>query len=386
MNLKCNCQYCLDDKYHIDINSFNEKRACGVSGLLRVKNDAEFLAESIDSCIGALDELIIVYNGCTDESPNIIKKKAEEYGGKIKYYEYEPIVYANNLSEEEYEFIRSQPADSPHLLANYYNYGLSKVNYMFVMKIDADQIYFTDELQQLCDAYRCKFRTFINPWKLLCFVYFYINLLVYKKIGIALPFKGHYLFRKYRETLLLLVRDFKIPVYLSGYNMFCKDKLWYVSLGKKNDGRINILPPYNGVTDHSIFCLSSHTYFAPIEIQEYARLNFHKRSVIEILCGLKVALPYGFMWMHLNGMRRNIYHQQIENFVDESNRFLLLGDFLEKKFDDVNCTSDQNILSPQSRLLYSVLHDGTEYEKIERHVEEYYISIDCGLIYLKKKI
>lgn len=386
MNLKCNCQYCLDDKYHIDINSFNEKRACGVSGLLRVKNDAEFLAESIDSCIGALDELIIVYNGCTDESPNIIKKKAEEYGGKIKYYEYEPIVYANNLSEEEYEFIRSQPADSPHLLANYYNYGLSKVNYMFVMKIDADQIYFTDELQQLCDAYRCKFRTFINPWKLLCFVYFYINLLVYKKIGIALPFKGHYLFRKYRETLLLLVRDFKIPVYLSGYNMFYKDKLWYVSLGKKNDGRINILPPYNGVTDHSIFYLSSRTYFAPVEMKEYAGLNSHKRSVIEVLCGVKVAFPYGFIWMHLNGMRQCIYEQQVTNWVDYRSRFMLFHDFVETKFKDVKCTIDSTIISRQSRLLYSVLHDVIEYEGIEKKVIKYYITTSGGMVYLKKEI
>lgn len=51
--------------------------------LLRVKNDAEFLAESIDSCIGALDELIIVYNGCTDESPNIIKKKRKSMEVKL---------------------------------------------------------------------------------------------------------------------------------------------------------------------------------------------------------------------------------------------------------------------------------------------------------------
>lgn len=154
MEVKCTCQFCLSSQYSVDIASFSQKRRCGVSGILRVKNDAEFLADSIESCIEALDELIIVYNDCTDQSPEIIKIKAKQYCNKIKYYEYKPKIYSNNLSEEEYKFIKSQPEDSPHLLANYYNFALSKVTYEFVMKIDADQIYLTSELKLLCDAYR----------------------------------------------------------------------------------------------------------------------------------------------------------------------------------------------------------------------------------------
>lgn len=385
-SMSCSCQYCSEkQQYHVNIAAFQNKRLNGISGILRVKNDAEFLAEAIDSCIGALDELIIVYNDCSDESPQIIKEKALQYS-KIKCYEYKPKVYANNLSEEEYEFIKAQPADSPHLLANYYNYALSKVNYKYVMKIDADQIYFSDELQLLCDAYRNEHKLFINPYKLLCFVYFYINLLIYKKSGFALPYKSSYLFQRYREVLLLLVRNFKIPVYLSGYNMFYKDDLWYVSLGKKNDGKINILPPYNGVTDHSVFALSAHTYFAPIEMQEYARLNFHKRSVIEVLCGVNWAFPYGFMWMHLNGIRRNIYQQQMNNFMVHHDRFLLFNDFVEKKFKDVNCTLDLAILPLQSRLLYSALHDVSDYKKIEKNVATYFVETVDEVTYLKKRI
>lgn len=49
----------------------------GVSGIMRVKNDAEFIEECIDSCIDALDELIIVHNGCTDNSPLLIEKNAD---------------------------------------------------------------------------------------------------------------------------------------------------------------------------------------------------------------------------------------------------------------------------------------------------------------------
>ena len=47
----------------------NKNLKNGISGLMRVKNDAELIEASINSCIDALDELIIVYNDCTDDTP-----------------------------------------------------------------------------------------------------------------------------------------------------------------------------------------------------------------------------------------------------------------------------------------------------------------------------
>lgn len=49
-----------------------ENPAIGVSGLMRVKNEAEFIALSVESCIDALDELIIVFQDCQDNTPQII--------------------------------------------------------------------------------------------------------------------------------------------------------------------------------------------------------------------------------------------------------------------------------------------------------------------------
>ena len=43
--------------YSVEISSFDRVKPVGVSGLLRIKNDADFVAESIDSCIEALNEL-----------------------------------------------------------------------------------------------------------------------------------------------------------------------------------------------------------------------------------------------------------------------------------------------------------------------------------------
>lgn len=54
-----------------------------VSGILRCKNDGMFIERCIESCIDALDELIIVYNDCSDNSEAEIKKMAVKYPDKI---------------------------------------------------------------------------------------------------------------------------------------------------------------------------------------------------------------------------------------------------------------------------------------------------------------
>ena len=75
----------------------SEHERIGVSGIMRVKNDAQFVQQSIDSCIDALDELIIVYNDCTDNSAALILEKQSQYPDKIKVYEYKYKVYSNAL-------------------------------------------------------------------------------------------------------------------------------------------------------------------------------------------------------------------------------------------------------------------------------------------------
>lgn len=63
----------MEDNYAImKLKNNNKKLKVGVSGILRVKNDADFLDECINSCIDTLDELIIVYNDCSDNTPDII--------------------------------------------------------------------------------------------------------------------------------------------------------------------------------------------------------------------------------------------------------------------------------------------------------------------------
>ena len=44
----------------------------GLAGIMRVKNEAGFIEQCVTSCIDALDELIIVYNDCTDDTADIL--------------------------------------------------------------------------------------------------------------------------------------------------------------------------------------------------------------------------------------------------------------------------------------------------------------------------
>ena len=137
-------------------------RPNGVSGIMRVKNDAEFIVPCIESCIEALDELIIVYGECDDDSPIIIDKMQRKYPDKIHVYHYDHKIFAWNLTQEEINGIFSKSIPIENTLAGYYNFSLSKCKYKFAMKIDADQIYFTKRLKVITDAYKAQSKYYPN--------------------------------------------------------------------------------------------------------------------------------------------------------------------------------------------------------------------------------
>ena len=149
---------------------------------------------------------------------------------------------------------------------------------------------------------------------------------------------------------------------------------------------LNILPPYNGVTDHTIFRLTSKTYFSPYEDKMYGCLNSQSFTLIETLNGLKTVLPFGFMWIHLNGMRRNIVQSQMVNFKQYTAYYLYIEDFIKTKFEKLNVSKDEVIFQRQNRLMYSVFHNASLNENLEiiDFVDNYYIT-KGDMFYLKQK-
>ena len=312
--MKCNCQYCQNEKYDssdffVDMSFLAKERPIGVSGLLRVKNEEDFLSQCIDSCIDALDELVIAYQPSDDNTPQIIEAKRQQYPNKIKVYFYQPKVLSHNLTHEEFEYAQSLPNSSIHLLSNYYNYTLSKATYRYVVKIDADQIYFPEKLQTICDAYRNQQPQRITLFERAAYwsVFFYNKLSAHFPRLFPLSLWIHSLPKKvvstYEQYALKNIGNHKKMLVVSGINLFHDSLGWSVCLG----GYKNVLPPFNGVGDTLFFELSPETYFIPFKLPHAGADGRYAFSYIEILKKPTQRMLYGgFIWYHLAALRSQL--------------------------------------------------------------------------------
>ncbi|WP_293713725.1 hypothetical protein [uncultured Parabacteroides sp.] len=296
--IKCTCSICEkrnynSEDYYVDMSFLTKDRPVGISGLLRVRNDAEFLSDCIDSCIDALDELIICYQDCEDNAPEIIWKKQQQYPQKIKVYYYAPPVLCWGLTEEESKFAFSLPDTSIHKLCNYYNYTLSKATYRYAMKIDTDQIYFTNKLKRYCDAYRKESKLSMSIGDYLGKYYNIIYRCIMTKYTFLfpldffsqIPMVRRWIMKTYENYLIKEITNNKYALSLSGINMEYKDGKWRV---------LNRLP-FNGTNDHLIFCITKDTYY--ITFDGYS-------APIEKMCYYNRLLSGGWFWYHLQAMRK----------------------------------------------------------------------------------
>jgi glycosyltransferase involved in cell wall biosynthesis len=125
----------------------SEKREPGVSGILRVKNGEDFLQLCVESIIDQIDELICVYNDCTDNTENILIELEKKYSKKVKVFHYLPKVYPSNKK------IYAKITDSdPRGMAMYYNFALSKTTKKYVMKFDDDMLMLPNAIEMLLKA------------------------------------------------------------------------------------------------------------------------------------------------------------------------------------------------------------------------------------------
>ena len=341
----------------MDIINENKILKKGVSGIMRVKNDAEFIEACIDSCIEALDELIIVYNDCIDSTPELIEKKRLQYPNKIKIYEYKHKVYGVNLTKEEYEYVNNLPLDSPNLLCNYYNYALSKVNYSYAMKIDADQIYYTKELKKWCDICRLDYkpsRDVKYMIGLFAQIYFMIYRFICFRLDKKIPFLPKFLMQSIKSCYFEYAKyEFAVGnacLSLSGVNVF-KDSEWCVSLGHKND-IINIMPPFNGEGDHLIFKVSNDTFYIKYDMPYYNKLRSCNYSLIEEFKHPYKVLCVGFCWFHLNAMREMCRDKVkiVKSLCPQS--FIELSKFYKLNFRDIQDIMGNEMITPRQCVIF----------------------------------
>ncbi len=113
----------------IHFSIFNRnKYKNGLSGMLRVYNECEYIDKCINSCIDALDELIVYDNGSSDGTYEKLIELSKK-NSKIKVFQY---------TNREGWYIKKLCQKT-----------LNKTTYKYVMKIDSDQIYRTDYLNDI---------------------------------------------------------------------------------------------------------------------------------------------------------------------------------------------------------------------------------------------
>ena len=125
------------------------ERLPGVSGFTRTRNGADFIEATIRMHIDALDELVVVYNQCTDATPDILARLARDYAPKLKVYHYTDRVYPPGSAEHE-----KAPPDSPHSVVNYSNFALSRTTRAIVTKVDDDHLAMPGRMKSLADQAR----------------------------------------------------------------------------------------------------------------------------------------------------------------------------------------------------------------------------------------
>ena len=340
----------------------------GLSGLMRVKDDALTLEASIDSCIDGLDELIITYNDCTDKSAEIIEKKRLEYPDKIKVYPYPYHVYAIRMSKEEYDYALSLPDDSPHLLSSYYNNALSKVNYKYVVKIDADQIYFTERLKYFRKLIKHEGKFSDISMRIGHFIWdkFWVNRdqpANYEKNTIrywAKMFLYRFFKKAYYQYIFSMLKSNQAFISLSGINMFKSDNIWYITLCCKNT---NYIVPYNGEGDHLIFEATEETYYLPwydwvISLDDNTKFNLIERFVFP---DRNICLA-GLIWVHLKWMRPARHVERLRSLTEGNDKIVKIDEFFSWEYNKMLAEIDEGLDSENKKIYFSFVHDFDRYD------------------------
>jgi glycosyltransferase involved in cell wall biosynthesis len=111
----------------------------GVSAMVRVRNEEEFLYPAVKSIADLVEEVVIIDNRSSDGTADIIAKLREEYPHKVVAAEY-PFEIRKVGAESIALAATRRGRRSPHLSANYYNWCLRRCSRPYILKWDGDMI------------------------------------------------------------------------------------------------------------------------------------------------------------------------------------------------------------------------------------------------------
>jgi len=284
-----------------------EHKPYGVSGIIRCYNCESTVSACIDSCVTAVNELLLIYQDSSDSTFDIIKDKTHKYPGKIRLIPYPHFVFPLDLTEEQFKSAYNQPEGSPHLFSNLTNYGIEQCRFSHFILLDSDQIYFTAKLLSFCNAYRSTIKTEISEIDR-------ENALAYFKPHNKNISVNRQRWNTHINHLLKLITNEKISVALSGINIYGFLNNWYICTGDESNP--TIFGPFNGVKD---------IFFGRTDERCKMMISGKNKSglihYIEYFPN-KQDIPYaGFFWFHLKPTLTTTKYQFYKYFKDNRYKF-----------------------------------------------------------------
>lgn len=335
--------------------SNNEQRLLlsGISGLMRAKNESRFIGTCIDAVIDALDELVVVYNDCTDDTEAILRMKVKQYGDKLKIYPFNHKVLVSNLTLEEYEYAVSLPEDSPRLHCAQCNYALDHASYQYAVKIDPDQIYFPEEVANWRNICRGEY-TSLNSFQELTARFFRLWISFYrcmsaKSSKVCSWMMPDWLVRicapSYQAYGRKMLQKGKVSIAWSGINVFVEDDKIFIPYDYKN-----VHPPYNGEGDLVLFKVSEETRFTRYLVPG------DKTRVLEYMNNPYPVIFAGPMWFHLHANRDYCEAKVSEMKRDNPELFVEADDFVSFSYKDSMKRMRNGIPTLFQRTLFLLIH------------------------------
>ena len=136
-------------------------RKPGISAFMRIRNGAAFLEATIRSHIAFFDEIVAVHNQCTDATPDILARLAQEFGPKLRVYHYADRVFPQG-TDGHIKTVGTSPAS----VVNYSNCALALTRFQCVTKLDDDHLAVTGPLENIVKDLRAGRH---DPSHMLCF-------------------------------------------------------------------------------------------------------------------------------------------------------------------------------------------------------------------------
>ncbi len=183
------------------------ERRPGISAFMRIRDGAFSLEAAIRSHIGHFDEIVAVHNRCTDATPDILARLAQEYGPRLRVFAYLPPVFPPGSDGH-----RSEPPDAPRSLVNYYNFALTRTRFSHATKLDDDHVAMGEATARLVAGVR---RGAVADREMACFSGLNLARDEAGRVGILArePFAGsgdHWIFPVRPDTYFVHDRRFEV--------------------------------------------------------------------------------------------------------------------------------------------------------------------------------